>query len=390
MKNILFRILRLFWNKTHTKTYRIIKNPDDVFTILHHIQDETWVKMYIPEIYDSSKERIVEGKYPSENFYLIPNAIVSVGSDLVLTSNGVWWDKYYDDDFYATAQPYDSNIQSFTSETVSVSRRLHKIYLKGETLSLIGVFSDAWSHFLFQFITKLYFAKDVGLLGCPINLLVDKTSDNNIIQMVDDVIRDFPNVNKIYACRNTDYKCEKLICMRSTSSNYNEMRYWLDYRQLTPKSTIDSIEKNLVLPLVNRIKNNHVNHKKLFLPRKNNRFLTNNEEIERYFKEQGFYFVEGKEYSLEQKADLFYHADIIVGLHGAAWLNTIFCNRAKCLMLGNSRNIQETLFYTLAYNKVKRWINVTGLDVNAERRSNYFIPLDKVKAAYTELLHFDS
>lgn len=208
--------------------------------------------------------------------------------------------------------------------------------------------------------------------------------------MVDDVIREYPSVTKVYACRNTDYICEKLICIRSASSNYNEMRYWLDYRQLTPKNTIESIEQKLVRPLVNRVINNHVIHKKLFLPRKNNRFLTNNDEIESFFKEQGFFFVEGKDYSLEQKADLFYHADIIVGLHGAAWLNTIFCNRAKCLMLGNSRNIQETLFYTLAYNKVNRWINVTGIDVNAERRSNYYISLDKVKAAYNELLHFDS
>lgn len=379
------QLLRIIWRYTHSKRYPLIKDPDNTFKIVSHIQDEQWVEMYIPPIFGSSKEKKVVGKYPSENFYLIPNATVGTSSDIIVTPNGVWWDKYYDDDFYTTALPFDSNVISFTPSEVNVARKIKKEYISGVTFSLVGVFSSAWSHFLFQFIPKLYFAHEAGLLDQNITILVDHTNDSNIEQMIDDVIKMHPSVRKKYADSRTDYTCEQLLCMRSASSNYNEMKYWLEYRQLTPYNVIDSINRFMVNPLVEKLRDSNSCYKKIYLPRKNNRYLSNNDEIENYFRSEGYYFVEGGRLTLEQKAEIFFNAEIIVGLHGAAWLNTIFCNNARCLMLGNSRNIQEPTFYTLAHDKVKRWINVTGLDEDEQRRSNYYIPLQKVKAALEEL-----
>ena len=97
--------------------------------------------------------------------------------------------------------------------------------------------------------------------------------------------------------------------------------------------------------------------------------------------------VEGAELSLAEKAELFFHAEYIVGLHGSAWQNTIFCKDAKCLQITNHRYVEESIFYTLSKNNVKRWINVTGIDDNAFRNSDFYIPLGKIIAAYDLLLN---
>ena len=145
------------------------------------------------------------------------------------------------------------------------------------------------------------------------------------------------------------------------------------------------LHEYVVQPIVKNIQNNPTRHKKIYLTRHSNRKLTNTDEIEEYFKGRGFYFVEGFELTLEEKVDLFYHAKEIVGLHSSAWQNIIFCNNVKCLMLVNNRFAPEMLFYTMAKENVNIWLNVCGQDVNDTRRSDFYIPLDKVKDAYYQL-----
>ena len=99
-----------------------------------------------------------------------------------------------------------------------------------------------------------------------------------------------------------------------------------------------------------------VKHKKLFLARHSNRKLTNTEEIEAYFREQGFYFVEGFELSLEEKVDIFYHAEIIVGLHSSAWQNIIFCNNVFFYIIKKSFDFSSvTIFYFIISPHNKKW-----------------------------------
>ena len=54
-------------------------------------------------------------------------------------------------------------------------------------------------------------------------------------------------------------------------------------------------------------------------------------------------------------------------------------------MLVNNRYAPEMLFYTMAKENVQAWINVCGMDVDDTRRSDFYIPLDKIKAAYESI-----
>lgn len=284
------------------------------------------------------------------------------------------------------ALPDDVNVFYYNNNTVKVIQKKHKEHISGKTLSLIGVYSCVWSHFLFQFICKMYFAGEAGLLDDDVTLLIDDTHDANIEQLLDDYLRRFPRVKKQYARKNTEYICDYLLCAPSMSFNYNEYKFEMAYLYSKSSHMTKMIDKYVVQPYVSTIKNNSVKYKKIFLARHSNRTLNNTEEIERFFKDQGFYFVQGAELSLEEKADLFYHAEIVAGLHGSAWQNIIFCNNVRCLMLTNYRFANEQVFYTMAKNKVKAWLNVTGQDDSAERRSNFTISLERVKDAYQYLL----
>ena len=374
------------------KKYPIIKRPDQELNLYCHINDARWETAYLPEIYGIAKEREITCAWPEENFFLIKNAVVCYDSDIVITPKGVYWSKYNEDDFTSGALPYDRNLKSFNKDYIFIKPNKKKVFIKGRTLSLIGKFSYYWSHFLFEFICKMYYAGELGLFNTPINILTDKTNDNNIEELINTYLAKYPNVQRINVLKNVDYQCEELLCMRETGSNYNEMKFTLLHRFTVPNSVTSMLQKYISNPYTNKLRRDGAFHKKLFLSRHgkslvNGRTLRNIEEVENYFKEQGFYFVEGAELSLAEKAELFFHAEYIVGLHGSAWQNTIFCKDAKCLQITNHRYVEESIFYTLSKNNVKRWINVTGIDDNAFRNSDFYIPLGKIIAAYDLLLN---
>lgn len=88
-----YRILK------YAKTYPLIKNPRDIFPVLARISDASWNKMYTPEIFGICKERTMEAIFPELEFYSMKNATISLGSDIISTEHGVWWDKYNEEDF---------------------------------------------------------------------------------------------------------------------------------------------------------------------------------------------------------------------------------------------------------------------------------------------------
>lgn len=374
-----YRILK------YAKTYTLIKNPKDIFPVLARISDASWNKMYTPEIFGICKERTMEAIFPELEFYSMKNATISLGSDIILTEHGVWWDKYNEEDFMTLCTPADNNVISYTSDSIRILPSRKQQFICGKVISLTGVWSYAWSHCIFEFICRLFFAGEAGLLNQEVTLLTDNYHDENIEYIISNFLKNYPQVKWRFAQTGIDYKCEELMAIRCTGTNYNEAKVYWDYRLVIPEVTIRKIHEYIVDPIVEKIKNNPVKHRKVFLSRHSNRKLTNTEEVEKFFKEQGFYFVEGFELTLEEKVDLFYHAEEIVGLHSSAWQNIIFCNKVKCLMLVNNRYAPEMLFYTMAKENVQSWLNVCGMDVDDERRSDFYIPLAKIKEAYESI-----
>ncbi|WP_144913056.1 glycosyltransferase family 61 protein [Mucilaginibacter frigoritolerans] len=65
--------------------------------------------------------------------------------------------------------------------------------------------------------------------------------------------------------------------------------------------------------------------KKIYLKRTGKRKLINQAEIEEYLESLGFQAVQCENYSVEEQVAIFQHADIVIGPHGAAFTNVVFC-----------------------------------------------------------------
>lgn len=69
-------------------------------------------------------------------------------------------------------------------------------------------------------------------------------------------------------------------------------------------------------------------YRKIYLSRRNcsNRRLVNDDEIEKIFVDHGYHIVFPERLSFDEEVAVFYGADIIVGVTGAAFTNMIFCH----------------------------------------------------------------
>ena len=84
---------------------------------------------------------------------------------------------------------------------------------------------------------------------------------------------------------------------------------------------------------------------KLYLKRDGVRGIKNDHEVNEFLRDEGFTFFTGDE-GFEQHIDMFFNAEIVIGAHGAAFFNTLFCEP--------STNIKEFVPIT---RRVDMWMN---------------------------------
>ena len=399
MKRTIINMIRWFvpdelWRKkkrqflmSQVKPIQIIEHPENAFEKVYHIKDATWETNQVAEIYNIAKQTTNILHHQAQDILRVKDARVIMSSDIVLTQNGALWDKYYSYNFDKSIIPWDADYLNHSGNLLQVYRSTKQTqYIKGECLSLLGVFVQVWAHFMMQFICKLYYAEEAGLLDHNTTLLVPNNMDANMKEIVEGVMSRYPNLKCVVAQDGTEYVCENLYYIQTTSVFHNQCVNFNHGQIVIPQRVVNAIQTHIVSQYLNNVKDNP-KYEKIFLIRRNtSRSLENNDEVEEYFRKEGFFFMEGAEYSLKEKAEIFHSAKIIVGPQGTAFTNTIFCNEAKCLIFVNAAHVMENSLFTLSYPHVKRCIHITGADTSQHYQSTVYIPLDKIKNAYKEIL----
>lgn len=372
----------------HLAPLRVIEHPEDCFESVYHIKDETWEAFPMAEIFDVAKQTTIKLHHQAQDILCVNDAHIIPDSDIVVTDQGVLWDKYYTYNFDESIIPWDADLLSKKRNEVQVHRSMSRQQtIEGGCVSLLGVFVQVWAHFMLQFVCKLYYAEEAGLLDNNTTLLVPNNMDANMKEIVENVISRHPNLKCEVAQNGTEYICQKLFYIQSACVYHNQCINFNHGQIIVPKTAVDTIQKYLVKPYVDKIDKKNPKHEKVFLIRRNTtRSLVNNDEVEEYFRKEGFFFMEGANYSLREKAEIFRNAKIIVGPQGTAFTNTIFCNKAKCLIFVNAAHVMENALFALSYPQVTRCIHVTGEDTSSHYDCTVYIPIDKIKRAYKELL----
>ena len=389
--HVMINELRNLVRRHRSKTYRIVQGPENELCIVHKVKDPTREEICYPECYGHSKEMHLTVFSPAEFIFEEKNVIVNANSDIVITDKGVYWDKFNQEEFVTWAKPADENVAWFDRENIGIIKEKKEQRIEGKVLSLIGLWSYHWAHCLFEFLPKLFSAGEAGLLDNPITILVVENEDRNIKEIINNYLKDFPNAKINYVQNHVDYICDDLYFLPSPGPNYCDYKFRLDYIEFIPQYALDSIHRYVVAPIIDKIKDNKTKYEKIFLPRNKafthtGKYLKNYDEVHDYFVSLGYVDVEGSTMTLEEKADVFYHAKEVVGMFGSALFNLIFCNQAKCLSLSNYKFVTETIELIMARDYVSRMVTITGQDDSSEYSSNFYIPLDKIKKAYEEII----
>lgn len=369
--------------------YPIIKNPCSLYDIVYHIKDATWESMTMPEVWQMGKRYDYSMYHNAQNILRVNDAIVTPKSDVVLTKEGAIWDKY-DSPMFNYMYAFDSNLTKYDKEYVYIRRPKTIKHISGDCLSLLGVFEDVWAHFIVQFLPKLYYAQEAGLLTKEVTVIVPPYSDPNNKELVDNILTKYPTIKPfvIQTDKNNRcvYKCDTLYWIPTASALSNDTKIPILYQNIIPQRVLDIFKKDVFSAYKNDVCS--PTYEKIFLVRKGKyRNLTNIDEIEEYFAKKGFQFIEPHKLTLKQKICIFRSAKIIAGPQSGAWTNIIFCNKAKGLMLTPISWLYDGYLGYISKGCC-HVLMVPGEEIYYKSSHNpYHIPIEKIQEAYVYLVN---
>ena len=297
----------------------------------------------MPDVYNFIDSCSFDVDLPEISLWKYNNAFIFANSDFVLTEgNHAVWPKYF-------AFNYSKNI---TSDRYLYKEEEGYVYYKkakkqielDNVFSLIGVHSNVWAHAISEYFPKLDVLQN-AIDDCPgkITVVVPIYKDVQLHTIMMDFIKKY-NVNILEVDNETSVLAKTLyFIQRPTYFTDNEVGIAIG-DDLHPKIVADILKKNLVFPYSEKIEEDD-KYRRIFLPRRGGlgKGLTNGMEIEQYFKERGFLFIEPHKVTIEEKIRIFKSAEIIVGPAGSAMTNLIFCKPGtKVLIFANYYSLFES------------------------------------------------
>lgn len=388
IKRLLPKSIRKKLKQSDSKFLPIVKYPEKLYAIVYHIKDATWETMCQPETYHLLKQWTLQQYHQAQGILQIEECNIRDNSDTVETKEGIVWDKAYTD-IFSKMIPMDNCVLKHTLDDVWIRKAQGRVDIEGDCISLLGVHARLWAHFLVQFLPKLYYAEEAGFLDREVTIIVPKYTDAHVIKMVQDVLDRHPKIRKyeVEDLYQVDIHCERLYYIPTASTLSNHAEWIAPFDIVIPKRVLDVLEKKLIKPLIEKAKDVPSPHEKIYLVRRGMRSMSNIDEVEQYFREQGFYFVEPHKMSLVEKVSLFQHAKILAGPQSSAWINILFCKDAKGLMFAPLCRAMDAYFGYINNIGMSKLLILTGEDQSLSIHADYHISLTKINEAYKYLIH---
>jgi capsular polysaccharide biosynthesis protein len=186
---------------------------------------------------------------------------------------------------------------------------IHPSLLKGTSAVITASGADMYYHWMFDILPRIKLLIDCG---------------------------EFENINNyILDYRDISFQKEALDLLKIDLSKISRSNDHFNYhilaeRLLVPSlpSKLDVVSADACRFLVDTFLNKASLSKsgnKIYLKRTGKRKVINSIEIENYLESLGFESVQCEDYTIAEQASIFHHADIIIGPHGAAFTNIVFC-----------------------------------------------------------------
>jgi capsular polysaccharide biosynthesis protein len=203
--------------------------------------------------------------------------------------------------------------REFEKEEHSIFKQLKlvpPVILSGTSVILSASGADMYYHWMFDILPRLQLLKTAGFDSSSI--------DHYILDY-----RDIPFQREALATLDIPLK---KICRANDHFGFHIRAERLIVPSLP--SRLDEVAAFACRFLRETFLNEHTCSsygERIYLKRSGKRSITNELEIEDYLQEQGFETILCEQYTIAQQAVIFNNARIIVGPHGAAFSNVVFC-----------------------------------------------------------------
>lgn len=384
------KVAKNYIRKHRCEYKNLLYSPKDKYPILYHVKDDTYETIYRSETFKLCKRAEWEAYSPAIDILEIRNAKISMRSDVVIDGDWVIWDKL-DSPLFSITVPCDSNVFGYDEEKIIIRKYPETVQVQGNCVSLLGTFSELWSHFLLQFVSKLYFAAQAGLLTSNTTVIIPENEDDHVRKIVHDYLAPY-GCRILEAHANTYYECEKL-CYIPTAMQYPNHAYFIMPEEAVVSTVVKEALHNVVIdPYIEDVIEDE-RYRKIYVARRSNiRGMVNWQEAEDYFTSQGFVVVEPHKMPFEEKVRCFRSANIIVGPGSSGFFGTIWSKpNTKILNISNFPRTIETTGEEWAAINGSKMLFVTGYDLEKNSpHASYRVPLSRVQEAYQYLLRAES
>ena len=357
--------------------------------VYKEIKPVTHEKVEMIPIYEVMPKGALTLDTAAQYCYRIENAEIRPNADYIIVndSKAIWLKKNLH--FFTKDMPRDAGLIKYTGDTIYVQRQSLQVKEFDNVFSLCGVYSDVWSHFMLQYLVKLY-----NILQLPTEVLDDLTiltpdyEDAHIKEAVYRFVRQYlPDCHLATLSKNEIAHCRTLYWMDNTTDMIEHVAYVCPFDMITPAYVAKQMQKYFIPKADERRDGEGV---KLYITRHAQwRNMTNNDEVEAYFASQGFKIIEAHKLGYDEKIKLFQSATEIVGPYSSGFANLVFCKPGTKVLIFS--NIQRTLENFLAFyvqNFKLDAMYITEKDqVPSDPDSPFTISLSRIQAAYQELIN---
>ncbi|MCX5923345.1 MAG: glycosyltransferase family 61 protein [Candidatus Dependentiae bacterium] len=361
-----------------------LKAQDISFASLHDVmlsrKDISYIKHHDPlkfcyeklSVSTSTNEaQPIEGILSETFVVTIPKGIVCSDFGMIKIDNHIV------KDFFNQLVPFGAQVNDFLAKKTDLNKvtkisgrvavittSLHKVFSHwfNDVLPRLIILQESGIEYDWLFAPKYapYMKETYELYGIPLEKIIECTGEDQCIQ-ADELIVPSMAIRRDVCATDPVYDW------------YPATAYW-------PYWMTDNIRSKF-LPEVKNIETNYNFSKKVFISRKDGftRSIVNEDEIFVLFEEKGFKRYCLSKMSLLEQAVLFNGADVIVGAHGSALANIIFC-KPNTMIIEIFQKLYDAHFCNLAQDMK---CNYFGLKTEFTSRGHVadstIVPVDIIK-----------
>jgi hypothetical protein len=381
IKTNLFRLIYIPFAQKRTIIFH--NNFGD---LIHIVKASSVERTYVTKIYNFTPNGSIDYFYPEISVRKYTNTKIFGDSDFIILNEGAIWTKYF---MYQWAKliPLDQSLLKVKNGILYFKNRKIK-YVLDHCISLCGVHCDVWAHFLLQYLPKIYEVKNIlSKIDQCITIILPVYKDEHVRYIVYDYLSKIDNIKIIEIDKDDAIFCKNFYFLDNSSFLADNGTYSNPSDVIIPLITMEKLRINLVEKYISQFGFNQKKpFRKIFIGRKGNRSMLNNDEIEVYFKKENYEIIYPHLLSFEQKVKIFYESSIIVGPGSSGFLNLIFCQpHTKLLLFTNYQRISDNGLSSLATYFKLNLLTVIGKDNDNSIHSSYSIPLKTIKSALKDL-----